>query len=204
MPQSSTAPRRRASGRVAEAQSLARHLLGHDPRRLRHVAGTARAAGFVATHVPDVHEDVVVAAAWLHDIGHAGHLVRSGFHPLDGALYLQEAGWDNAVVGLVAYHSHCRVVADHMGLTDDLTQFENPVGLNADTLTFADVIAGSDGQGVSASKGLAKMLHAPSGGTDLPEAVREERYRLLTTSVLAVHAALAEHGALGRVGIGPA
>jgi len=204
MPQSSTAPRRLASGRAAEAQSLARHLLGHDPRRLRHVAGTARAAGFVAAHVPDVHEDLVLSAAWLHDIGHAGHLARSGFHPLDGAVYLHEAGWDDDVVALVALHSHSRVVADHLGLGEAMAMFEAPVGLAADTLTFADVIAGSDGQGVSASRGLAQMLRAPHGGMDLPEAVREERYRLLTASVLAVHAALAENGALGRPGFGSA
>jgi len=200
MPQSSTAPRRLASGRAAEAQSLARHLLGHDPRRLRHVAGTARAAGFVAAHVTEVHEDVILAAAWLHDIGHAGHLVRSGFHPLDGALYLREAGWDEDVVGLVAHHSHSRVVADHLGIGSELALFEAVDSLDADTLTFADVIAGSNGQGVSASKGLAQILNPPRDAQALPQEVRESRYALLTASVVAVHGALLAHGALSRPG----
>ena len=36
--------------------------------------------------------EVLVAAAWLHDIGYAPDIVATGFHPLDGARYLAGLG----------------------------------------------------------------------------------------------------------------
>ena len=81
-----------------------------------------------------------------------------------------------------------------------LALFEAVDSLDADTLTFADVIAGSNGQGVSASKGLAQILNPPRDAQALPQEVRESRYALLTASVVAVHGALLAHGALSRPG----
>jgi hypothetical protein len=194
MPSASTAPRGRVGGRVAAAQALARHLLGHDVRRINHVAGVARAAAFVAANVPDVDENLVVSAAWLHDVGHARPLARTGFHPLDGAVYLQQGDWDDAIVRLVAHHSHSRVTAEAIGAGADLQRFAPLEGLLADILTFADVIAGPDGTGVSTQHRLAELRTPPRTGRVLPEGVREERYRLLTESVRAVHAALPSTG----------
>lgn len=36
--------------------------------------------------------DLLVAAAWLHDIGYAPELRDTGFHPLDGARHLEALG----------------------------------------------------------------------------------------------------------------
>jgi hypothetical protein len=134
--------------------------------------------------------DLVVAAAWLHDIGHAASLSRTGFHPLDGAIYLQQLGWDDGVVRLVAYHSHNAVRAEAVGAVSALEHFEPTSGLVADTLTFADVIAGPDGRGAPITA-LGYDLNEPPETTDPRVAeLARRRVALLEESIMSVYAAL--------------
>ena len=48
-----------------------------------------------------------VAAAYLHDIGYAPELRRTGLHQLDGARYIRSHGAER-VARLVAHHSEAR------------------------------------------------------------------------------------------------
>jgi hypothetical protein len=87
-----------------------------------------------------VDDDPGVAAAWLHDIGYARPLRRSGFHPLDGACHLLENGWPVTVAGLVAHHSAARFVAAARGLAHLMSSFpaqRYATGPVADALTYA-------------------------------------------------------------------
>jgi hypothetical protein len=82
-----------------------------------------------------VHDDALVPAAWLHDIGYAPDLVASGFHPLDGARYLRSEGFGDRVAGLVAHHSYAAVEADLRGLGAVLhEEFPREESLTADVL----------------------------------------------------------------------
>ena len=66
------------------AERLARTLLeGPLPRRWAHVQGVAAQARSLAPMLGD-DADLLEAAAWLHDIGYAPDLAKTGFHPLDG------------------------------------------------------------------------------------------------------------------------
>src|SRR3954469_2944306 len=78
---------------VQAAQDLSRDLLACQTGRWRHTQGVARRAADAAAAVSAPDRPVLVAAAWLHDIGYAEPLRRSGFHPLDGAWYLQDDSW---------------------------------------------------------------------------------------------------------------
>ena len=78
-------------GRVAEARHLAESVLAGSGGRLQHV----RRVGVLAEQLtvalslgPQVAE-----AAWLHDVGYAGDVATTGFHPLDGATWLAARGW---------------------------------------------------------------------------------------------------------------
>ena len=75
---------------IAAARDLAHDLLGSLSSRWGHTQGVARRAAAAAAAVPAADRPVLLAAAWLHDIGYAQPLRRSGFHPLDGAWHLQE------------------------------------------------------------------------------------------------------------------
>lgn len=74
---------------VTQACELARVLPADVlPRRWAHVQGVARQAAHAADRL--VYRDgVLIAAAWLHDIGYAPAVTDTGFHPLDGARYLR-------------------------------------------------------------------------------------------------------------------
>jgi hypothetical protein len=108
------------------------------------------------------HADVVEAAAWLHDIGYAKPLVVTGFHPLDGARYLRDAGFgDRSLWTLVAHHTCALVEAGERGL-DGVLAAEFPVGdvdpFTLAALTFCDMTTGPDGQPVDVDERIAEIL----------------------------------------------
>ena len=106
--------------------------------------------------------DLLVAAAWLHDIGYSEQLTFTGFHPLDGARHLRETGnWDLAV--LVAHHSGARFIADYVGLGDELAVYPFAVTALTDALTAADQTVGPLGSRVPVEQRMADMLqrHGP-------------------------------------------
>jgi hypothetical protein len=53
--------------------------------------------------------------AYLHDIGYAPRLVRTGFHPLDGAEWLASMG-EIRLANLVAHHTGALHEAGERGL----------------------------------------------------------------------------------------
>ena len=54
--------------------------------------------------------DLLETAAWLHDVGYAPDLAVTGLHQLDGARYLRDAEYADAMLcRLVAHHS-CAII----------------------------------------------------------------------------------------------
>ncbi|WP_132868711.1 HD domain-containing protein, partial [Mycobacteroides abscessus] len=53
--------------------------LAEQPRRLAHVRGVAATAERLSRRFDPQTADCLVAAAWLHDIGYASSLRRTGF-----------------------------------------------------------------------------------------------------------------------------
>lgn len=142
---------------VDEAAGLAEEMLAETlPRRWRHVRSVARRARWVAKDLS--LSDDLVAAAWLHDIGYAPELVKTGFHPLDGARYLRHRGVDGQVVSLVAYHSCAQVEADVRGLGAELTSAFSPAEpLLSDALLYCDMTTGPDGDYVRPADRLVEI-----------------------------------------------
>ena len=72
------------------AEDMARNLLADIlPRRWAHTKGVAATARQL-TSILSGNAGVLVAAAWLHDIGYSPALAVTGFHPLDGARFLRD------------------------------------------------------------------------------------------------------------------
>jgi predicted hydrolase (HD superfamily) len=93
--------------------------------RLAHTAVVARRAQTLAAAVHGDEVELLVATAWLHDIGYADGVRRSGFHPLDGARYLWSTGWPSVICELVVHHSGARFVAAVRGLGADLASSDS-------------------------------------------------------------------------------
>jgi hypothetical protein len=80
------------------------------------VQAFARQAGRVAASF-SAAGDVLVAAAFLHDVGCASSLNRLGFHPVDGTHFLRDNGQERLAC-LVAHHSGARCAAEERGLVN--------------------------------------------------------------------------------------
>jgi hypothetical protein len=159
---------------IADAQELARELLGPEGTRLQHV----RTAGFLASRLavlfePDAAE-LLVMAATLHDIGYSPRIARTGFHPLDGGAFLRAEGYPEQLAALVANHSLAILSADGH-LADDLAeQFPREEGMLTDALAYADMHSAPDGRIIPVELRLADIAarHA-----DRVESTRAQQLR---------------------------
>ena len=73
---------------VRPAAAEAARLLDVDSDRWRHVVGVGERAESIAHTLPAEDRELLISAAWLHDIGYAPALHDTGLHSLDGARYL--------------------------------------------------------------------------------------------------------------------
>ena len=102
--------------------------------------------------------DILKAAAWLHDLGYAPDIRDTGFHPLDGAVWLRRCGFENRVCALVAYHTCADIEAEQRGFADRLKAFPRETSLVADALLYADMTSGPDGQDFTVGARLDEIV----------------------------------------------
>lgn len=131
--------------------ALAEGLLSPAVGRWRHIQSVARRAGEVSGN------EWVVKAAWLHDVGYAHSLRRTGMHALDGAIHLRTLHAPGHLVSLVAYHTGAEYEADERGYADELAAFDRPNQDLLDALTLADLSVNPVGERVSVSARLNEI-----------------------------------------------
>lgn len=148
---------------VEDARDLARALLAEElPARWAHTQTVAAQAETLAPVLGE-HAELMMCAAWLHDIGYAGSLAKVGFHPLDGARYLRDSNTGDRLLWLlVANHSCAEIEADARGLAEPL-RAEFPVSDEFDrwlvaAVTYCDMTAGPVGQPLSVDDRVAEIL----------------------------------------------
>jgi putative nucleotidyltransferase with HDIG domain len=161
--------------RLELAPAYAEYLLDQLPDRWRHTVAVASRAGQLAVTVDPVDRWVLVAAAWLHDIGYSALARDTGFHPLDGAAFLEQNGWPDRVAGLVAYHSGADFLAGAHGLTEQLARFSHERSAVADALTYADQTTGPHGEPMAINDRRAEALarHGPGSAQIQVRCARE-------------------------------
>ncbi len=143
------------------AKDVAENLLAEAlPRRWQHVCAVAAKAQEIAPKLlTPTDAQTLVCAAWLHDIGYAPSLAKTGFHPLDGANGLRAQGYDDLVVGLVAYHSCSELEAQERGLPASLYDaFAKPPQDLSDALLYADMTTGPDGQTLTVEQRMDEIV----------------------------------------------
>jgi len=174
---------------AAWAEGLARSLLADSlPRRWSHVQGVAARA---RTLKPPLGADaeLLVAAAWLHDIGYLPELAHTGLHGLDGARYLRDVQHAEPMLcRLVAHHSCAVIEAEERGLAHVLTrEFTPPPQPLADALTFCDMTTSPDGQPVQVHNRLAEIHDRYGSGHLVSRSIRRAT-PLILEAVDHVHA----------------
>lgn len=173
------------------AQAIARDLLqGPLPRRWAHVQGVAATARTLAGLLGE-DCDLVVSAAWLHDIGYSPRIAVAGFHPLDGARHLRDHRQaDELLCRLVAHHSCAIIEAAERGLAAELRRdFPEPLSNLADALIYCDMTTGPDGQRMTVEQRIAEIGTRYPAGDPVSRALTKSAPQL-TAAVARVASAL--------------
>ena len=132
----------------AGAQALLTEVFDPAADRLAHSIGVGRRAEHVARALGS--PEVLVSAAYLHDIGYAAAARDTGLHQLDGARYLRSLGASPELTGLVAHHTAATVEAAERGLDTALRrEFAAPPGELLDLLTYCDMTTSARGAHVT-------------------------------------------------------
>ncbi|MFJ3907899.1 HD domain-containing protein [Streptomyces vinaceus] len=153
------------------AAGLAESLLPPLGDRWLHTQAVAGRARELSRCVAAADRDLLVAAAWLHDIGYARPLSHSGFHPLDGARYLESRGASARLVGLVAHHSGAVYEAAQRGLSAELAVYEREESALLDALTCADLTTGPTGQRLGFTERIDEILTRYAPGSAVHTAI---------------------------------
>jgi hypothetical protein len=140
--------------------------------RWAHTQGVASRAREVATAVDVDDRGLLIAAAYLHDVGYAPELAVHGFHPVDGALWLREQGMDR-LAALVAHHSAARFEADAHGLAELLATFEDEQSAVSDALAYIDLTTGPSGERVTVAERLSEIERRYGGDSLVARALNQ-------------------------------
>jgi hypothetical protein len=124
--------------RASDAERLAGAILEPSGARWSRTQAVVRLVASLAHTVELRDREVLLAAAWLHDIGSEPALHDSGFAPLDGARHLEQLGWSLRLCGLVAHHTGDRPLFHAHWLDAELDTYPFEVSPVSDALTYAD------------------------------------------------------------------
>lgn len=130
------------------AEEQASTLLSPLGNRWLHVQGVAEKARSVSKAFSENDGTYLIAAAYLHDIGYAPSLKKTGFHPLDGAYYLRSHR-KNRLACLVAHHSEAQFEAHLRELLSELDIFPRQCSSISDALTYCDITTSSTGREIT-------------------------------------------------------
>ncbi|MFF4132239.1 HD domain-containing protein [Streptomyces mirabilis] len=157
------------------AAELAESLLPPLGNRWLHTQAVAARAREVSAAVPEGERDLLVAAAWLHDLGYAPELRDTGFHPIDGARHLVGLGAPARLVRLVAHHSGAVYEAEQRGLTAELADYEREDSPLLDALIYADMTTGPAGQSFDFDRRIDEILVRYEVGSVVHTAISKAR-----------------------------
>ncbi|GGW73429.1 HD domain-containing protein [Streptomyces xantholiticus] len=157
------------------AAELAESLLPPLGNRWLHTQAVAARAVEASEALPENERDLLVAAAWLHDIGYAPKLRDTGFHPLDGARHLASLDAPDRLVRLVAHHSGAVYEAEQRGLSAELAVYEREDSPVLDALIFADMTTGPAGQRFDFDRRIDEILVRYEPGSEVHNAISKAR-----------------------------
>ena len=139
------------------AAKQAEEFLSPLGNRWLHTQGVVERAREVGSIFNEKDRSLLIAAAFLHDIGYAPSLKITGFHPIDGAYYLL-AQHQERLASLIAYHFEAHFEARLRGLVAELNTIPREDSLLADALSYCDVRTGPTGQHLSFEERLADIF----------------------------------------------
>jgi hypothetical protein len=153
------------------AEGEARRRLGPVGTRWLHSQAVALRAREIAPVCEPADRALLVAAAFVHDVGYAPELAVSGFHPLDGAYWLQAQGEDR-LAALVAHHTGARFEAEALRLGRAIEEFADEASVVSDALTYCDLTTGPTGARITVLQRLGEIEQRYGSASIVVEALR--------------------------------
>lgn len=139
------------------AEEQASTLLSPLGNRWLHVQGVAKKARSISKAFNESDGTYLIAAAYLHDIGYAPSLKKTGFHPLDGANYLRSHR-KNRLASLVAHHSEAQFEAHLRGLLSELDTFPRQCSSLSNALTYCDITTSPTGLDITFQERISDIF----------------------------------------------
>ncbi len=173
------------------SQDCARTLLeSHAPSAWERSSLAAAQAARVVEALDRPRGEMIISAAWLHAIGEAPSIPRTGFAAVDGAVHLLAEGWPTPVVNLVAHQGQARLIAPAYDATERLALFDRIQGWPSDILDYSITMSltGSPEADPETCVRLAARALPPS--LRITARDRAERERRLRRAVDRVNSAL--------------
>jgi HD domain len=174
------------------AERVSRRLLEPLGARWGHTLGVAERARSVGGALEADDAELLLAAAYLHDVGYAPELVQTGFHPVDGARFVRACG-HGRLAALVAYHSGAAAEAGERGLAAELSGFEDERSVVSRALTYCDLTTDSDGRPVEPRGRFAEIRRRYGQAAPQARALKRSQPALLD-DVRTMEAMLSERG----------
>lgn len=142
---------------VELAAKRAAELLAPLGNRWLHVQGVVERACEISGIFDEDDQMYLLAAAYLHDIGYAPGLQKTGFHPLDGAHYALEVFHDERLASLIAHHSQTIFEARLRGFEQALAAFPREQSAVAHALTYCDMMTSANGTAISFQERITEI-----------------------------------------------
>jgi hypothetical protein len=153
------------------AAAEAERLLSPLGDRWKHVRAVGECARGLGAILDQEDRRYLVAAAYLHDIGYAPGLQRTGLHQLDGARYIRSLGAER-LAGLVAHHSESRFEIRLRGCGEELTSYKREESWVSDALTYCDLTTGPAGLPMTFEDRVAEVEQR-YGDSEIVDALRQ-------------------------------
>lgn len=134
-----------------------------------HTQGVGARAAALAEAVPPEDRQLLVVAAWWHDIGYSPAIRDTGFHALDGAAWLAALSYPDRLCGLIAHHSAAVYEARERGLS--LDRWHDEGSAVTDALWAADMTTGPAGERVSYRQRRNEILDRYEPGSPVHRAM---------------------------------
>lgn len=160
------------TGIIAWAAKQASTLIAPLGDRWLHTKGVVERAQQVGGAFDEEYCALLIATAYVHDIGYAPELQVTGFHPLVGAYYLLLHNQER-LASLVAYHSEAQFEAQLRGLAAELNTIPHEHSAIADALTYCDMTTGPTGLYISFEERLEDIFQRYDEGHIVNQAIHQ-------------------------------
>jgi hypothetical protein len=153
------------------AAAEAERLLSPLGDRWNHVRAVGECARGLGAILEQEDRCYLVAAAYLHDIGYAPDLQRTGLHQLDGARYLRSLRAER-LARLVAHHSEAQFEIRLRGFGEALASYKREESWVSDALTYCDLTIGPTGLPMTFEDRVAEVEQRYGDG-EIVDALRQ-------------------------------